>query len=567
MNCIPKTFLTLTIIAWTYCFTAQIHAQEAVIVNGKSVTHIPRKDKTLLRTAGCPRAVHRTIDGTCNNLSSTETWEYGASDIGLERYFPADYADGLNTIIENRANPRHISNLLLSQEYPIPNKLGLSSMVFTWGQFLDHDITISPEAEIEIENIPLPLDEDVFTSAIKFKRSKVHPGSGIEKPRTQTNLITAWIDGSNVYGSELTRANWLRTFKGGKLKTSNGNLLPYNTLDGQKTSNIDANAPSMAGDNEGTTKIFVAGDVRASEQPGLTALHTIFVREHNRICDEQASSNLSDQAIYQFARKRVSGLIQKITYEEFLPAMGIHTQDYSGYNDKLNPNIRTEFSTAAYRLGHTMVTDKMNLLGPGGNLIEQKSLFECFFNPSIIENNGIESILYGLSEQTQEEVDPFITNALRNFLFPIFGTANVFGLDLGSLNIQRGRDHGLPDFLTMKDVTNCKPILSFSDINPDPVISDRLSQAYNNNLDDIDLWVGLLVEKKLPGSSFGASLSQILTKQFEDLRDGDFYYYENDPALHWTEIEALQSTILSDVFARNTSYTVFQNNRDLFFTN
>jgi len=534
--------------------TGNSFAQKAqkIYVHGRPMTHTPRVQANTVRSAGCQRLNNRSYNGTCNNISSLVTCDFGATDIPLERLQPAAYADGLNSLgSADSPNPRFISNIVMSQSGDMPNADNLSSMVFTWGQFLDHDITLSPETANDHADIPLASNETTFISPIEFKRSATYPGTGVSTPREQTNIITAWIDGSGVYGSDETRANWLRTFSDGKLKTSTGDYLPYNTTNGELDGSIDPNAPVMAGDNNGTTVTFVAGDVRAVEQPGLTALHVLFVREHNRICDELASSGMTDEEIYQLARKQVGGLIQKISLEDFLPSLGLNLGSYPGYDVTARPDIINEFSTAAYRIGHTMVTDNMPVEDENGDF-NMVPLLACFFNPGIIPNNGIEKIFRGLSHQNQEEMDIFIVDALRNFLFPIPGSATTFGLDLGSLNLQRGRDHGLPTFMALRDGMFCDVITSFDEINPDPVISNRLSEAYDS-IENIDLWVGLLAEKKMSNTIFGPTMYQILRKQFKAIRDGDFYYYKNDPYMPTDMRNQISITTLSDIIRRNST--------------
>lgn len=529
-----------------------------VLVNGKAVIHTLRAPLSIgtdRSSTNCTRLPNRTIDGTCNNLTNAITCEYGASDIPLRRLFSNAYTDGTNSMAgTNRPNPRSISNIVVDQSGDLPSGKNLSSMVFTWGQFLDHDISVSPAGTAESADIPLPQNEQTFISPIEFHRSVVHPGTGTTtSPRAQTNLITAWIDASGVYGSEQSRADWLRTFSNGKLKTSAGELLPYNTIDGKKNSAIDPNAPEMAGEDMNFKK-FIAGDVRASEQPGLTALHTLFVREHNRLCDQLAASGMTDdEQIYQKARKLVGAMIQQISFNEFLPALGLDLGTYMGYDPTVNPNIINMFSTAAYRIGHTMVTENMNLADNNGTTTSSIPLMMAFFNPNIISNNGVEPILMGLMHQTQQEVDPFVVSSLRNFLFPIPGSANAFGLDLITLNLQRGRDHGLMDYMSLRTALSCEPITSFDQISSDPAISSKLAQAYNNNLNDIDPWIGMLSEDKLQDSSFGHTMSQLLYKQFSALRDGDYYYYENDPALTTAEKNNIRSTQLKDIISRNTN--------------
>ena len=281
--------------------------------NGKTFQHKERVNSNT-ENDDCTPQVFRTIDGTCNNLSNQNRWEWGAADVELKREMNADYGfPDLNNDMggQDRPSPRAISNLISNQPFDVLSKYDLSSFVFTWGQFLDHDIDLTPEGHTEYHPIELPNDETLFTDEIPFFRSAIYDGTGDTNKRQQTNLITSWIDASNVYGSEETRADWLRTFNDGKLKTSEGGLLPFNTIDGEYDSNIDPNAPSMAGDNGGVTKTWVAGDVRAGEQPGLTSLHTLFVREHNRICNQLKSQGMNnDEQIYQTARKRVGALIR-----------------------------------------------------------------------------------------------------------------------------------------------------------------------------------------------------------------------------------------------------------------
>lgn len=530
--------------------------QETLTVNGKAIKHTPRTKILYKSSNNCIRTANRTFDGTCNNISSTAASEYGATDIQLTRNHGTNYGDGNRTMAgQTWANPRSISNIVVNQTSSIPSPDNLSSLVFTWGQFLDHDITLSPENAADNADIPLPNNEPTFTSPIHFSRSEVYPGSS---PRDQINIITAWIDASNVYGSDQTRANWLRTFQDGKLKTSMGDLLPYNTTNAEATGSIDSNAPSMAGDNGGTTVTYVAGDIRAAEQPGLTSLHTLFVREHNRLCDEMLTQGMTnDETIYQAARKMVGALVQKITFEDFLPSLGLDVGGYTGYDPSANPNIISEFSTAAYRIGHTMVTENMELRDNDGNLINTLPLLQAFFNPSIVANNGIEPILMGLGAQVQEDVDPFIVSSLRDFLFPTAGSPVAFGLDLASLNIQRGRDHGLVDFMTIKSRSSCEPIDSFEKINSDPNISSKLREAYNNDINSIDLWIGLLAEEKLSSSSFGPTMHSILYKQFKALRDGDYYYYKNDPTINANQLSEIRNTNLRDIIIRNTSISNF----------
>jgi len=315
----------------------------------------------------------RSIDGRNNNLSDPDM---GAAITQLLRLFEADYSDGISELSDvDRPSAREISNTVNDQTESIENPLNASDFLWQWGQFLDHDIDLTDAANpLEMADIPVPIGDPFFdpdstgTTVITFNRSIYDKltGTDINNPREQINEITAWIDASNVYGSEEQRAFALRTNDGtGSLKTSDGNLLPFNT-EGLR------NAGGTSED------LFIAGDVRSNEQVALTALHTLFVREHNRLAGIIANENpgLTGEEIYQRARRIVGAQIQVITYEEFLPALlgqgSIPT--YEGYDPTVNARIMNIFSTAAYRFGHSALSPLLLRLDSNGNEIDEGHL-------------------------------------------------------------------------------------------------------------------------------------------------------------------------------------------------
>ncbi len=497
----------------------------------------------------------RTIDGTFNNISSSSKIEFGASEVKLAREIPAEYSDKLNGLAgENRPSARFVSNELCDEPVTIFNDRNLSSFVYVWGQFLDHDITLNPTASVESIPIKLPLNETLFTLDIPFMRSEVFAGTGVNSPREQINLVTAWIDASNVYGSDDQRAKWLRTGKDGKMKMSAGNLLPYNTLDGEYNSLIDSTAPSMANDKNKTVKTFVAGDVRAAEHPALTSIHTLFVREHNRICNRLKSGGIrNDEELYQLARKEVGALVQVITYQEFLPALGITLNSYSKYNSAISPDILNTFSTASYRIGHSMVADDILVLDNDCEEVGQGEfdLLDVFWNPQLVYEYNIDPFIKGISAHKQYETDLKVNSILRNFLFGSPSNSVRFGLDLAAINIQRGRDHGLPSYNSARRFYLGKAANSFGEISSDVTKTSKLRSLYGN-INNIDLWVGLLAEDHLPGKSVGKTMHAMIKYQFEKLRDGDYYFYLNDPYISPSLKDQLKRTKLSDIIKRNT---------------
>lgn len=510
----------------------------------------------------------RTFDGSNNNLDHLQ---YGETGENLLRLAPANYGDGIDKLTDG-PNARIISNTVFNQSESILDPRNLSDYTWLWGQFLDHDITLSelqsgPTAETI--NISIPNDDPVLApgSFIPVTRSLFDENTGTDStnPRQQFNEITAWIDGSNVYGSDQDRADWLRRFDGGKL-----NVTTHSTGDLLVTRGDDADAPHMAMDGEMGPSTFVGGDVRANENPALASMHTLFVREHNRIAEiiEATHTDLPsdpiarDEEIYQRARKIVGAQIQKITYDEFLPALGVTLDPYGGYDSTVNPNITTEFSTAGFRLGHTLVSPTLQHLNEDGTptAVGQLSLSEAFFQPdNITSAGGIDPILRGLASQVQQKRDAKVVDDLRSLLFgPPNQSPVANGTDLAALNIQRGRDHGLASYNDVRENLGLPRKDNFSDISSDPELVASLEAVYSD-VDDIDLWVGILAEDNLQNSSIGELNEAILEDQFERLRDGDRFWYENDTDLaEWelgddgSVLSWLDGIQLSDIIKSNT---------------
>jgi len=509
-----------------------------------------QRRQALRPPAAAPAAAgFRTIDGSGNNAGDVAM---GSASTALHRYTDADYADGVSAMAEaNRATPREISNAVAAQVGSIPNRRRASDYLWQWGQFLDHDLDLTDGTDPpEPANIAVPAGDPFFDPdgtgvvEIAFNRSLYDPQSGTDgaTPRQQMNEITGWIDASNVYGSDPERAAALRTNDGtGRLRTSDGDLLPFN-VDGLP----NAGGPSPA--------LFLAGDVRANEQVGLTALHTLFVREHNRWADALALQHpdWSGEQLYQKARQLVGAEMQVITYHEFLPALlGRQAlRPYRGYDAGVDASIANEFSTAAYRFGHSALSPTLLRLDarwreiPEGHL----ALRDAFFAPHrLVDEGGIEPVLRGLAAQRMQRIDVYVVDDVRNFLF---GPPGAGGFDLASLNIQRGRDHGLPGYNAARVALDLPPAGDVADISSDPTVQERLAAAYDSP-DDVDLWVGCLAEDAVRDSHVGELAQGILVRQFEALRDGDRYWYAR--LLSPQERAMMESIRLSDVIRWNTS--------------
>ena len=555
----------------------------------------------------------RTIDSTCNNLMNPLL---GATDTPLVRLIPSQYEDGISSLrggLQNRkgeffkAGPFSQPNpsaRLVSQTVirNVNEDEALTHIAMQWGQFLDHDTSLTPEQEdkcnrrveeCEFTNICEPIrvpDRDPIFGVgtdnngqcMAFSRSMAacvdedEPlVNGIFRPREQINVLTSFIDGSMVYGSDEELARKLRSFEGGLLRE--GENFPGNKpslprvseeenrreqregqepREEQEEEEEEEEPPRFVGcPNYGKLGCFLAGDFRVNEHLALTVMHTIWFREHNRIARELAVINphWSDERLYQEARRIVGALIQKITYVDYLhPILGDDVYDMvldkmSNYDPRINPGINNAFSTAAYRYGHTLIRSSFKRLGSnylpiGAGPLD---LLTAFFDPDQFkESFGTDPILRGLVTENSSRVDEFMNSVLTNHLF-----GN--NLDLASLNIQRGRDHGLPPYITWQRYCHTVfPNLTLPSFD-NTLTLVRFLEIYGS-LDTVDLWIGGLAEERLPGSLLGPTFACLFGITFANLRDGDRLFYTNPGVFESKQLEQIQQDTLSRVICDNS---------------
>ncbi len=469
-------------------------------------------------------------------------------------------------------NPRDISNIVCAQPGVIPDERGLSDFNWLWGQFITHEIdfTLTQNGRVggdgapEQANIQIDEDDPIMGapggSQIRFFRSlyvNTTDDNGVQS-REHPNSITTWIDGSSVYGSSEETMNWLRTFEDGKLKVSPnpwGDLLPVAKDD-------DQTAPPMSFVGFSADVRFIAGDSRANEHIALMSLHVLFVREHNRLAEDIAEQNpdWNDEEIFQMARKLIAAQIQVITYEEFLPSLGVTLEPYSGYNSSINPQVTSSFATVAFRMGHSQTGDVFLRLNEDRNPIENgvMDLFDGFWTTQpVTEEGGIAPIFRGMAAQIQPANDIYYGEDLRNHLF---GMPGAGGMDLCAMDIQRGRDHGVPDYGDIRVAFGLEEITNYSQITSDADVVNRLTEAYGDqDPGHIDPFIGMLAEDHLPNSTLGETMDAVIRDQFLRLRDGDPLYYQNDGELENIR-QNLSDTRLSHVILRNTEIESLQCN-------
>ncbi|XP_019851140.1 PREDICTED: lactoperoxidase-like [Amphimedon queenslandica] len=526
---------------------------------------------------------YRTINGTCNNLFFPLN---GAANMAFARMLPAVYEDGISQPLgytQARAgkafegpwpSPRYISWHLV-KDLDHTNSRGLTHMFMAWGQFLDHDLDLAPVFEDEVTGeelecgcnytnrcfpIPVRHDDPVFGTrsshsgeCLPLTRSIPACRCGGQQndlSRTQLNQLTSFIDGSQIYGSDNKKASDLRMHIGGLLKSGG--------VTGSRKENLpfqDKQSPMRGGG-----PLFDAGDPRSNEVITLSVMHTIWLREHNRIANELSEINpcWDDERIYQEARRIVGAKLQIITYEEFLPVLfgqyySQYVSRYFGYNPFVDATIPNEFSAAAFRFGHSLIRPTFQRLDKNWNSVPEGPLplERSFFNPSeYFKSNGTDPLLRGLLTSVSRDVDEFLNSVLTTKLFT--ESPEESGMDLASLNIQRGRDHGIPPYRKWREFCdNVYPRRNppFQYPNTERVMREIYGEE--GYRDGMDLWVGGLSEKKLQTAQVGPTFACILGMTFTRLRDGDRFWYESSYNFFPSQLVELRKTKLSKVVCTN----------------
>ena len=432
-----------------------------------------------------------------------------------------------------------------------------ATLLFTlFGQFLSHDLSFTPEAEFRgcCEDLKEPdcfammevtqdtcktstvcngIDSDFFPMNLvkekvcdlklcfDFVRSRAYCIENQRgKTRQQVNGASSYLDASNVYGSQIFHHDQLREAGTPFLRVQGNGLLP---------------------DQNGTHGS--AGDTRASEVPELSAMHTIFLREHNRIAMaiQELQPDKDADKVFHLARDILIAEMQNIAYDQYLTLlMGESTMESGQYSLNLNerkkykskarPDVINAFSTAAFRFGHSMVDGFTTKLDVVTNA--EKTSYNIsnnhFFLEQYLENDGLglEEILNAQMNQKSMMFDTVFDPNLAEKLF--LNNKGFLGGDLFAKNVQRGRDHGLPGYNDYRVKCGMTKICSWEEkpSEIEQVNWDKFKDIYEHP-SDIDLFVAGLAEMRFQDSIVGPTFHCILGKQFKNTRVGDRFFFDN----------------------------------------
>jgi peroxidase len=439
----------------------------------------------------------------------------------------------------NVPNARTISNVIAGDgNFPTGTDPGqttdphLSAWNYVWGQFQDHDIDLEFNALNAADiSIMVPVGDPVFPAGTTIAMTR-----DTRSPSTDTivNTTSGCLDLSQLYGSDTNSATSLSSGSDGTMKTSGRGLyLPI----------------ARVGD------VFVTGDPRVMENPELTALTTLFMRNHNWWAATLKAQHptWTGTQLYNMARALNIAEYENITYTEFVPHLiGSVLGPYAGYNASANAQVTQEFSTAAFRL-HSMVSDTQEGLDNNGNVVFTQPLAQAFSNtPARDVANGVDPQIRALGVDFSQAVDPFTVAALRNLLVAGLASGGVDRMDLIAIDIQRGRDVGLGSLNQTRVAMHMKPYTDFS------FIRDRtirgLYQTTYRSVDNVDLFMGGQAEDHASGAAVGPTFQAIIADQYRRMRDGDRYFWQNQ---HWDAQthDMIAHTTLRTLILRNTATT------------
>lgn len=510
----------------------------------------------------CRAGKYRRLDGLCNNLEHP-TW--GASMAPFQRLIGPLFSDGINAPrISHTGRDLPLSRVVSRTMHPdegFHDHAG-TIMVIAWGQFMDHDYTLTgtpldpinrndPEECCKrpphlkhpyCNEIRIP-DDDYFyrlwgVKCIDFVRAFPSPRPGCRLgSRVPYNTLTGALDGNTVYGVTEKFSRKLRTGYGGLLRM-NPVFKEYGLKD---LLPLKLDIP-----DEGCTRpnknmyCFEAGEIRVNEQLVLAVMHTLMAREHNRVAQglSEVNPHWDDETLFQEARRINIAEIQHITYNEFLPillgkdvmekfGLVLEKENYwDGYDPTVNPDVIDSFASAAYRFGHSLLPTAVERWSKAHKFIASKRLSDLIRRPYDLYRAGVlDEYVMGLMNQVAQAMDDSITQEVTNHLFKKIGAR--FGMDLVSFNMQRGREFGVPGYMEFRKFCGLSGANTFQELfGSMPNETVRKYETIFEHPIDVDLWSGGVSERPLPGSMLGPTFACIIATQFSYSRRGDRFWYE-----------------------------------------
>jgi len=537
-----------------YCYSyAAVEQEECIlglvltIVNSTLNPAIQLPDPYMLsQVAPCTTDTtqYRQSDGSCNNIGAVP-FPGAPSDVNA-RYSGAvgnkfvhedpTLPASQQANILNGPNPRDISTALFTQSTPVTNNVGANGLTMAWVNFFVHDFMYHTTDYSNPYAIPISASDPEYGSLVSS-----HPNTEYYMlvPNTVQSTIpedltspypvyrdntTAWFDTSQVYGRSTAETLSLRTLVGGQLIMGSDNLLP--------------NAAPYAY----SVDPFLAGDYRVNFHPGLTAIQTLWAREHNNIASILQANNptWTDEQIFQTARLIVSAEVIKIHSLEWTNQLGQNPGDQAvtkslvslfgeplTTEDQILTHVVSEEFVASYHW-HSFVPPSLTLRNPQtGSPIavpagvtatgSQVDYVAQFQDTTLIREVGIEPVLVGLAyEYTGAMRFHNLAPGLQNIQHPYLLDHNpnpftqpncqaVPGLDFAVIDIVRERERGIPKYTAFRNLVGLGVLpnaIYFDDLADNSADAATLASLYQWQLNNVDTMVGTYGEHLYENQGF-----------------------------------------------------------------
>ncbi|KAK5619460.1 hypothetical protein CRENBAI_013845 [Crenichthys baileyi] len=510
------------------------------------------------------------FDGWYNSLAHPER---GAVGSHLVRLVPARYWDGVYQPVHEPVQPnaRGLSRLLAGGPSGLPSARNRTVLSLFFGYHVAFEVfdLRAPGCPPQFMNIKVPKGDPVFDHnatgkvLLPFQRGQWDKLSGQSpsNPRIQVNSVTAWMDGSSIYGPSSSWSDFLRNFSGGLLTSGSEWNMP-NQGGGR---NFMWSAPDPSSGEHGPQGLYELGNAWANENLFTAAEGIIWFRYHNYIATKlhKEHPEWSDEKLFQNARKTVVATFQNIALYEWLPVFlgDKKLPPYPGYQKFVDPGISPEFQAAAIRFGITMAPPGVymrnrtchfrEIINIDGSTSPAMRLCNSFWkrqSANLKTSQDVDELLMGMASQIAEKEDNIVVEDLRDYMY---GPLRFSRTDLVALTIQRGRDFGLQSYTETRRALDLPPVKTFEEINPElstinPQLLRDVAELYGGDILKLELFPGGLLEfTDGPGPVFSA----IILDQFERIRNGDRFWFENRQNGLFTdeEIQTIRNVTYRDV--------------------
>jgi heme peroxidase len=451
--------------------------------------------------------------------------------------------------------------------------VNLNVLAQAWIQFENHNWFFHGRGDPDdVLEVPVAESDDWPEHPMRVRRTvpvPAHPssrsnGSGNGKAIDYGNTETHWWDGSQIYGSSKKRQDALRTFTDGKLKIEANGRLPEDP---------DQHGIDLTGFNENWWF-------------GLSCLHTLFTKEHNAICDvlKRENARWDDQRLFDTAWLINSALMAKIHTVEWTPgivntpalwfAMNVNWAGIFGQtlkdrfgrlgDSELLSGIMgspqehhdarfqlTEEFISVYRM-HPLLRDDWNLYNAqSGELRDQREFVEVQgkHTRGFMDNFEVGDLIYSMGVEHPGQI------CLHNYPRALQRFTRIDGevMDLATLDVLRDRERGVPRYNDFREEMRMPRIRSFEEMTDNKRWAEEMRRVYNNDVDKVDLQVGMYAEPLPPGFGFSDTAFRVfILMASRRLKSDRFFTTDFRPEVYTeTGIKWVTHTKLKDVLLRH----------------